>query len=70
MNDEVVSKVFVFDKDLKTIELDPYLETADVDRNNNYWPERVEPSSFQLYKQKEYERKNPMQSKSKRPAQD
>ncbi len=62
-NDTLVSKVFVFDKVLEEVEIDPYLETADVNRNNNYWPERIEPTSFQLYKRREYERSNPMQKK-------
>ena len=29
---------------------DPFLETADVDKNNNYWPPRNEPTRFQLFK--------------------
>ena len=49
-NNDEVSKVFVFDKELARVTLDPFLETADVDRNNNYWPARVEPTRFQLFK--------------------
>lgn len=60
-NDSIVSKVFVFNKTLKEVELDPFRETADTNRDNNYWPKRIEPSSFQLYKRRTYERKNPMQ---------
>ncbi len=44
------TKTFVFEKEVTSIELDPYLETADTDRGNNYWPPRAEPSRFQLYK--------------------
>ncbi len=60
-NEEAFSKVFVFKKDLEKVELDPYLETADTDRNNNYWPPRREPSRFELFKEKEKEKLNRMQ---------
>ena len=60
-NNEHVSKVFVFDKELARVTLDPYLETADVDRNNNYWPARVEPTRFQLFKDRNRRQENPMQ---------
>ncbi|MEQ9262178.1 MAG: M1 family metallopeptidase [Owenweeksia sp.] len=60
-NEEAFSKVFVFKKDLENVELDPYLETADTDRNNNYWPPRREPSRFELFKEKEKEKLNRMQ---------
>ncbi|PDH47303.1 MAG: aminopeptidase [Bacteroidetes bacterium MED-G21] len=59
-NNEQVSKVFVFDNELARVTLDPFLETADVDRNNNYWPARVEPTRFQLFKDRN-SRENPMQ---------
>ncbi|MBL4648201.1 MAG: M1 family peptidase, partial [Aureispira sp.] len=45
-----VSKVFVSKKELQEIVLDPYLETADTDRSNNYYPTRKEPTRFELYK--------------------
>ena len=60
-NNEQVSKVFVFDKELARVTLDPYLETADVDRNNNYWPARVEPTRFQLFKDRNRRQENLMQ---------
>jgi len=60
-NNEQVSKVFVFDKELARVTLDPFLETADVDRNNNYWPARVEPTRFQLFKDRNRRQENPMQ---------
>jgi hypothetical protein len=60
-NNEQVSKVFVFEKEVSRIILDPFLETADVDRNNNYWPARTEPTRFQLYKDSRRQRENPMQ---------
>ncbi len=49
-NHEKVSKVFYFEKEVEGIVMDPYLETADVDVSNNYWPPRVVPSRFELYK--------------------
>lgn len=49
-NSEKVTKVFMFNKEVKEIILDPLMETADTDLNNNYWPERTHPSRFQLYK--------------------
>ncbi len=45
-----VTKVFARKKVIQTIELDPFLETADTDRNNNYYPQKREPSKFDLYK--------------------
>lgn len=60
-NDKEVSKVFIFDKEVARVTLDPFIETADVDRNNNYWPARIEPTRFQLYKQKGRKTENPMQ---------
>jgi hypothetical protein len=57
------SKVFVFDKELVAVTLDPYQETADCDMNNNHWPPRIGESRFELYK-RSYSRSggsNPMQ---------
>lgn len=59
--EEQVTKVFPTKKEIKSIELDPYLETADTDRSNNYWPPRVIPTRFELFKQKREEKANPMQ---------
>ncbi len=55
MGDKTVNKLFYFEKEVKAINLDPNLETADVNRNNNYWPPRMEASRFKLFKQKEEE---------------
>ena len=49
-NSEEVSKVFFFKKEVVSITLDPHLETADVDVSNNYWPPRMIPNKFELYK--------------------
>jgi len=65
-NDKEVSKVFFFKKEVISIGLDPFLETADVDFSNNNWPPQMELSKFKLYKNKKYgwgagEKENPMQ---------
>jgi hypothetical protein len=39
-------------KTLASVELDPRQETADADRNNNYFPPRIEPTRLQVYKEK------------------
>ncbi len=63
-NDKV-SKVFYFKKEVEQIVLDPLLETADTDRNNNYWPPQVEPTRFEVFKSRGWNRggggENPMQ---------
>ncbi len=68
-NNFKITKVFAFKKELKQVELDPYLETADTERKNNYWPNKMEPTKFELYKYKDRHSKpssNPMQKKSKK----
>ncbi len=52
MNEPIVSKVFRFHQPVKTVTLDPYLETADVELNNNNWPTKSVPSQFELFKQR------------------
>ncbi len=59
-DDEVVRKVFIFEKELKEVVVDPRLQTADTDVENNYWPRRVLPSRFDLYEYKN-ENENEMQ---------
>lgn len=61
MNDKEVSKVFMSEKELVRVVLDPHLETADTDRSNNYWPPQQEPTRFELYKRRNYDRENLMQ---------
>jgi hypothetical protein len=65
-NSSEITKVFAFDKEVVLIELDPFLETADTDRFNNYWPPKMEPSKFELYKyrnRRDREDFNPMKKK-------
>ena len=46
-----ISKVFVSEKKITSIQLDPNLETADTDVNNNAWPRKMEPTRFELYRE-------------------
>lgn len=48
-NDEKITKVFTSKKTLKSVVLDPFLETADTDLSNNYWPTNQTPSQFKIY---------------------
>lgn len=70
-NEQKVSLTYFFDKKLKSVQLDPLLETADIDTSNNYWGEIAAPSSkFDVFKQKKsnqvrgaaQEKVNPMQA--------
>ncbi|CAN5400996.1 M1 family metallopeptidase [soil metagenome] len=51
-NENVVSKVFITDKEVVSIKLDPMRETADIDESNNSWPKIVTVSRFKLFKEK------------------
>jgi hypothetical protein len=55
-----VSKVMIYDKKVSSFQIDPYLETADCDVDNNSWPTKMEPTRYQLFQQQR-ERENPMQ---------
>ncbi len=66
MSEPTVTKVFVTDQPAAQITLDPLLETADVDMNDNYWPPRPQPTRFELFKSERGRRssgggENPMQ---------
>lgn len=50
-NENEVTKVFAKKKEVKSVRLDPYRETADIDEENNYWPRRHLPSKFELFRQ-------------------
>ncbi|PWU01544.1 MAG: aminopeptidase [Bacteroidetes bacterium] len=50
-NEKIVSKVFIKDKEVTAIRLDPNRETADIDESNGMWPVKELPSKFQLFKQ-------------------
>ncbi len=50
-NEQKITKVFAKDKQVVSIKLDPYRETADIDENSNNWPRQNLPSKFELFKQ-------------------
>lgn len=60
MDDITVTKVLIFDKPAVSFQLDPFLETADCDVNNNSFPPAAKPTRFQLFQQKQ-SNENPMQ---------
>jgi hypothetical protein len=60
IEEQKVSKVFIYDKEVVSFRLDPFLETADTDLDNNTWPRQLQSTRYQLYKQ-EQTRENPMQ---------
>lgn len=59
-HEEKVSKVFIFDRPVTSLRLDPYLETADTDLNNNSWPAEKVSTRYELFKSKQTG-ENPMQ---------
>ncbi|MCM5527199.1 M1 family metallopeptidase [Parasegetibacter sp. NRK P23] len=52
-NENKVTKVFVTDKEVASIKLDPMRETADIDESNNTWPKVSAPSKFATFKMKQ-----------------
>ncbi len=66
MSEPTVTKVFMTEQPAAQITLDPMLETADVDMEDNYWPPRPQPTRFELFKSERGRRssgggENPMQ---------
>ena len=51
-NDASVKKVIASDKELVGVTVDPNLETADVNTDNNSWPKQETPSDFDKFKEK------------------
>ncbi|MFT3683138.1 MAG: M1 family metallopeptidase [Ferruginibacter sp.] len=51
-NENTVTKVFVKEKEVLAVKLDPFRETADINEANNSWPVTTEPGSFKLFKEK------------------
>ena len=58
-NQRSVSKLFIRTRPLIKVELDPRLETADVDVTNNHFPRKIEEARFKI--NKSTTPKNPMQ---------
>lgn len=53
LNSDEVTKVFVSDKNVVRIALDPNLETADTNTDNNYYPRELSKTRFELFKQQQ-----------------
>ena len=62
LNETKITKVFIKDKEVASIKLDPMRETADIDETNNSWPTvNSTPTKFQLFKMKQQNFRNPQQ---------
>lgn len=67
-NNREVSKLFITAKTIEKVTLDPHLETADADLDNNHWPRKLIESRFKLFKEKK--EKNEMQKAKPTPEKD
>lgn len=66
-NETELTKMIITKKKVEQFILDPMLETADVDVNNNTFPPQYVPSRFELYKrQNRGNRSNPMRDAQKK----
>ncbi|MEP6700639.1 MAG: M1 family peptidase, partial [Bacteroidota bacterium] len=50
LNETKVVKTFTKDKEVASVKLDPYKETADINEANNSWNTIAEPSKFSIFK--------------------
>ncbi len=70
-NEQKVVKTYLKEKEVVSIKLDPYRETADIDEKNNNWPLTSTRSTFELFKSRKSTPrgsvggKNPMQKEIK-----
>jgi len=67
-NENKATRVFVKNRKVKSIKLDPMRETADINESNNNWPQLQSPSKFQLFRSKSGAKQagnNPMQKEIK-----
>jgi hypothetical protein len=51
-NDKQVTRAMATQKEIVSIEIDPDLETADIDTSNNSWPKEIKQSKFEQFKSK------------------
>jgi hypothetical protein len=66
-NEKKFNQVFVKEKQIKSVRLDPWRETADIDEKNNTAPVPETPKLFMVYKKDRYEAgPNMMQKAQKR----
>lgn len=66
-NNEVVTRMMITEKEIKSITVDPRLQTADTDMYNNHFPRKIQKSRFQIY-QDRTQRSNPMQQQRREEA--
>jgi hypothetical protein len=70
-NENHLTKLFIKEKEVESIKLDPNRETADIDESNNSWPTVTTESKFQVFKAKQQllrsipQTNNPMQQAQK-----
>jgi hypothetical protein len=70
-NEGHLTRMFIKDKEVESIKLDPNRETADIDESNNSWPTVKTESKFQVFKAKQQllrsipQTNNPMQQAQK-----
>jgi len=50
LNDSQVTRTVASEKEIVSIQVDPDLETADVDTSNNSWPREIKQSEFEQFK--------------------
>ncbi len=53
LNEHRITKVFIKDKEVSAVRLDPFKETADINEENGIWPLKEMPSKFKLFKAKQ-----------------
>ncbi|WP_346237790.1 M1 family metallopeptidase [Niabella insulamsoli] len=68
-NEEKVTKMFVKQKEVASIQLDPLRETADIDLTNNSWGKMPAPTRFKAFSQKKENEPRRGQSVGKNPMQ-
>jgi hypothetical protein len=51
-NEKEVTKTFLKDKKVTSVQIDPYRETGDINEVNNVWNVKQEPSRFELFRSK------------------
>ncbi len=51
-NPDKVTRLITSDKEIKSITLDPFFETADANEENNYWPRRAVKTRVELFKRR------------------
>lgn len=52
-NDKEVSRVLATNKELASVVVDPDMETADVNTENNAWPKEEKPNEFEKFKEEQ-----------------